>query len=889
MNEPAAPPRFAERLLERLLPNNARSEAILGDLAEEMAAMARRHSRAFVLAWYVVESLRLSFRFRMQRPSGDRRRMTRKGDGSMETFLRDVKLAFRALSGAPAYTAIVAATLALGIGANTAIFSVVDALILRPFPIPEVDRLVMLWESVPKLDEDRGPVSPANFLDWQEQTTTLADVVALEWWDVNLSGKGEPERLQGTFVSPRYLEVLGVEPYLGRTLAADRDSYGAKTVVLSYQLFSRRFGADPDIVGQTIRLDGEAYQVVGVAREGFDYPNGTEVWAPLWFDAETAKLRDRHYLDVIGKLETGVSVQDARAELDVIADRLAEEYPSANAGRGIRAVSLATAVVDLGTPTFLAVWQTTTVFVLLIACVNVANLLLARGADRQKELSLQQALGAGRARLVRQLLTENLLLAMAGAALSLPLAWVGIRLIRGGLPAEIQRFVVGWRQIGLDPRVLAFTAIVTVLTTFVFGLFPALRASRADLTGALKEGGRGGTETAGKQRGRGLLVILEVALALMLLVASGLSIRGTLRLTHGDQGYDPERLMTFQITLPERDYDDDAKRLQFSRSLLEGVRGIPAVKSADLSNVIPSSGSNTSRPIDVEGRTIENASERPLADFRSVSVGYFETMRIPLRAGRGFSSADRADGELVAIVSETFAARHFAGEAPIGRRFRAGSDDEPFRTVVGVVGDVVQDWFFGGPRPTYYLPLEQQARTSMVLVARTEGDPEAITAAVRTEVRRVDPDLPLFNVRTMRKVINDRLIGVRYAAVIMGILGVIALVLAAVGIYGLMAYSVSRRRHEIGVRVALGASHRDVLRLTVGQVLRVTIAGVLIGLLLAYGAGQLMASNLFGVIRLDVVTFAGLASILTLVSIVAGYMPARRALSVDPALALRSE
>ncbi|HEY7697531.1 MAG TPA: ABC transporter permease, partial [Vicinamibacteria bacterium] len=734
--------------------------------------------------------------------------------------------------------------------------------------------------TVPQHGEDRDNAAPGDFLDWKERSTAFERLVAMEWWDVNLSGTGEPERLQGTFVSPDFLETLGVEPHAGRTLAADAEEYGARTVVLSYQLFQRRFGGDPGIVGNTIRLDGEPYEVVGVAREGFDYPDGSEAWAPLWLDAETAARRDVHYLHVIGKLRQGVSISDAQAELDVITGQLQKEHPVTNDGRGLRAVALSRAVVDEGSPAFLALWQAATVFVLLIACVNVANLLLARGADREKELSLQQALGAGRSRIVRQLLTENLLLATGGALVALPLAWTGIDWLRRGLPPEIQRFVVGWREIDLDLRVLAFTAAVTVVTTFVFGLAPALRASRSDLTAALREGGRGGSESRSRQRGRMLLVVGEVALALMLLVASGLSIRGMLRLADGDNGYDPDGLMTFEIVLPERKYEEPEKRRQFYREVLEGVRGTPGVISADMTIALPSSGNNYTRAVDVEGQTIPNVSDRPLADFRVITPGYFETMRIPLLAGRAFGSEDREDTAPVAIVSRKFAERSWPSADPLGRRFRE-KDEDPWLTVVGVSGDVLHDWFLRESQPTYYVPFEQRPRTGMALAVRTRGEPEAITAAVRSHVRRVDPDQPVFHPATMRQRISERLIGLRYAALVMGVLGFIGLVLSAVGIYGLMMYSVSRRTHEIGVRVALGAERADVLRLAFGQALSITVAGVAIGLVLAYGAGRIMASNLFGVVRLEATTFVALAAVLSAVSLLAAYVPARRALAVD--------
>jgi putative ABC transport system permease protein len=879
------PPARAEALLSRILSHHGAGEAILGDLSEEFAEIARARP-SLARLWYCAESFRIAARLGFR---GRPKKRSSHGDPSMNSFLRDLKFAVRGLYGAPAYTAIVVATLALGIGANSAVFSMVDALLLRPFPIPDIDRLVMIWETVPKAGDDREEVSPANFLDYRAQSTALDEIVTMESWDVSLTGQGEPERLQGTLVTPGFLAALGVDPLYGRTLEADRDRYGAKTVVISYQLFTRRFGADPKIVGSTLVLDGETYDVVGVARKGFDYPNGADLWAPLWFDAETAALRDRHYLSVIGRLRPGRSTDDARTELDLIARRLEEEHPIEDGGRGIRLQSLSRAVVDIGVPAFLAVWQATTVFVLLIACVNVANLVLARGSDRHKELALQQALGARRFRIVRQLLTENLLLSLLGAGAALPVAWLGIALLRSGIPAHIQRFVVGWHEIDLDFRLIGFTAALSICTTLLFGLVPALRASRANLTDALKEGGRASSESGVRQRGRSALVVGEVALALMLLVASGLSIRGTLRLAEADQGYAPDGLMAFEVALPERKYEDAEKRRDFYRSVLEGVRASSGVLSADWTNILPSGGNNTSRSIDVEGQPIPMASERPSADFRVVTPGYFETMHIPLLAGRAFGSSDRKDGARVAIVSKKFADHMWPGEDPLGRRFRIGDDEAPWLTVVGICGDVLHDWFLRVPQPTFYEPLEQEPRFGMNLTVRTAGEPEAITAAVRAATLRVDPDLPLFNVQSMRERLSDRLVGVKYVATVMAVLGIIALVLSAVGIYGLMAYSVSRRTHEIGVRVALGADETDVLRLTVGQAIRITVIGVGIGLGLALLAGRLMEANLFGIVRLDALTFVTLAAVLSAVSILAGYVPARRALGVDPAVALRSE
>ncbi len=628
-------------------------------------------------------------------------------------------------------------------------------------------------------------------------------------------------------------------------------------------------------------MNGERYDVVVVAEEGFNFPFGTEIWAPLWFDVETTAVRDSHYLQVIEHLAPEATVEDARAELDLLARRLEQEYPNTNSGRRINTMALGRAVVDIGAPAFLLMWQATSVFVLLIACVNVANLILARGSDREKELALHLALGAGRGHVIRRLLTENMLLALLGALLALPLAGMGVELMRWNMPAHIEKFVVGWDQIDLDWHVLGFTGLVAVATALVFGLIPALQASRPDLTAALREGGRGSSHGRVRQRGRNLLIVFEVAMALTLLVASGLSIQGTMRMADADQGYDPDGLMTMEIALPEGRYDEDEARLQFYRSVLSGVRALPGVVAADAVNILPSTGSNTSRSVEIKGQPVENLSERLTAHYRVATAGHLDTMRIPIVQGRGFGREDRGDAAPVAVVSERFARRSWPGEDPLGRRFRYGTEERWLR-VVGVSGDVLHDWFLQEPQPTFYVPMEQAPRLGMFLAIRTLRAPEEVTAGVRAQVLRADANQPIFNARTMRTVVSERLIGLKYAATIMGIFGAIALVLSAVGIYGVMAYSVSRRTHEIGLRVALGAAHRDVLQLTVGQALRTAAWGIGIGLVLAFFIGRLMESTLFGLVQLDGVTFAALASTLAFVSLLAAYIPARRALASRP-------
>ena len=530
-------------------------------------------------------------------------------------------------------------------------------------------------------------------------------------------------------------------------------------------------------------MNGERYDVVVVAEEGFNFPFGTEIWAPLWFDVETTAVRDSHYLQVIEHLAPEATVEDARAELDLLARRLEQEYPNTNSGRRINTMALGRAVVDIGAPAFLLMWQATSVFVLLIACVNVANLILARGSDREKELALHLALGAGRGHVIRRLLTENMLLALLGALLALPLAGMGVELMRWNMPAHIEKFVVGWDQIDLDWHVLGFTGLVAVATALVFGLIPALQASRPDLTAALREGGRGSSHGRVRQRGRNLLIVFEVAMALTLLVASGLSIQGTMRMADADQGYDPDGLMTMEIALPEGRYDEDEARLQFYRSVLSGVRALPGVVAADAVNILPSTGSNTSRSVEIKGQPVENLSERLTAHYRVATAGHLDTMRIPIVQGRGFGREDRGDAAPVAVVSERFARRSWPGEDPLGRRFRYGTEERWLR-VVGVSGDVLHDWFLQEPQPTFYVPMEQAPRLGMFLAIRTLRAPEEVTAGVRAQVLRADANQQIFNARTMRTVVSERLIGLKYAATIMGIFGAIALVLSAVGIYG---------------------------------------------------------------------------------------------------------
>jgi putative ABC transport system permease protein len=805
----------------------------------------------------------------------------------MLDLTHDLRLAGRGFSRRPGFALLIVLTLALGIAANATVFSFIDALLLRPFPIPDVDRVAALFETLPARGVDRDWVAPADFFDWRENARSFERLAAYRAWDVNLTGVERPERLQGTLTTPALFEVLGVSTDLGRTLASDGVDSREPAVVLSRALWRERFAADPAVVGSAISLGGDAYTVVGVAPEGFEFPDGSQLWAPLRLDAKARLDRDHRDLRVLGRLEAGATVEGATRELRVIATRLAELHPETNAGCSARAVPLAEGVADVGASTFLALWQATAFFVLLIGGINVASLLLARGPDQASQLSLQLALGARRRRIVRQLLTEHALLATLAAFVALPLVYLALRTMKGSMPARIARSLVGWDQIDVDLRVLLLSVLLAVGTTLAFGMLPALRASSPDLARVLAPSRS--TEGPRRQSARSVLIAAEVAVALALLVASTLSIRGSLRMIEGPRGYDPDHLATLTIALPEGGYRDETDRIQFFEEVLRKIRPAPGVIEVAAAAPLPSSGSNVSRPVEIEGRPAATEAELPRAAFRVVSPSFFSTLRIPLLAGRAFDQGDRAGTLPVTVASRAMATRLWPGEDPLGHRFRIGrGDQEPWLTVVGVADEVVYDWFLGPDRPAFYVPLAQHPPLVTSVAIRTVGDDLTPTiATARAAVLAVDPDQPIYDVGSQRRRISDRTIGLRYAASVMAVFGTVALILAAVGIYGLMTYAVSQRTREIGVRVALGARRGHVLRATVGRALAFTGIGIGVGLALAVAAARLMASSLFGVVVVEPEAFLLAGLVLLATSLIAAWLPARRALAVDPALALR--
>lgn len=813
----------------------------------------------------------------------------------MTQLIADARFAVRGMWKRPGLTLLVVTTLAVGLAANAAIFSALNALFLRPLPFPNLPRLVRLWETAPGSDPsdayDRSNVSPGDFRDWELQSAAVLEkMVALEYWDASLRGQEVAERVQGYRVSPRFFDALGVSPQAGRGFLAEEGQAGAdRRVVLGRDLWQRAFGGDPGILGRSVTVDGEAHVVVGIAPRGFRFPDGAEIWCPLVLPPAGAAPYDRHYLSAIGSLAPGRSLEDASNTMALVARRLQRDHPQTNAARGIAVGRLQKSYQDVGLGPILALWQVAAGLVLLMACINVANLMLARGAERRRELALRLALGAGRERLVRQLLTEGLATSLLAVAASVPLSAWAAREMRQNMPAQIVRFLPGWDAIRFDGLTFAFSLALGVAATVAFTLVPALRASRPGLVDALKEGGRAATAGAGRQRGRNVLVVAQVAGALALVVVAALAVRSARDFLAGPQGYDPDHLLTLRISLPENRYREAKARRAFARDAQERLSALPGVAGTAYANVLPGRPANASRPIQIEGEPAFDRSNPPAVDTRTVSPGYFETMRLPIVAGRALAASDDENALPVAVVSRSLAQRYWPGRDPLGRRLRLGDEKAPWVTVVGVSGDVIHHWASRRNYPTCYLPYAQDPRPDIALAVRTAGDPEAMITPARLAIAGVDPYQPAYDVWSMRRAISISTIGLQYVAAVMAVFGTLALVLAISGVYGVMSYRVSLRTLEIGVRVALGASSRDVLHLTMAQALRLTAAGLLIGGGLGLALGRTLSATLIGAIALDVPTFAMAAGLLAATAALAAYVPARRALAVDPARALRSE
>lgn len=805
----------------------------------------------------------------------------------LETLWQDLGYAVRVLRKNPAFVLMVLLMLAIGIGANTTMFSVVNALLIEPLPYGEPDRLVRLWESNPARGWREFAVSVPNFHDWQSQQSSFEQLAALEMATFNLTGNGEPERVAAASVTANLIPVLRVAPILGRSFLPEEEKAGHNRVVLlSHGLWERRFGADRLLLNKTVQLNGESYAVIGIMPAGFQFPGKRDLWVPLVLDPAREPWRaDRgnRNLSVFGRLKPGVTLDQATAELSLVALRLEQQYPQTNAGWGVRLRTFHDWIVPKVVRQSMLALFVAVGLVLLIACANVASLLLARARMRLQEIAIRAALGASRARVMQQLLIESLLLAMLGGLSGLLLAFWGTRLITSGNTQNIARL----SETSIEGSVLGFTLAISAITGVIFGLAPAWRASQFNLAEKLNEGGRTDSARTARRLG-GALVVTEVTLALALLVSAGLMMRSFVRLQAVSLGFAPDNILTMQISLPGSKYGAREQRVNFFDQLLERLRTVPGVINAAAITEPPYSGGHWAMEITVEGHdaAMDNA---PLsAQARAVTPHYFGTMGIPLLQGRDFIDQNRGDSPLKLIVSETFARRYWPNENPIGKRFRPGTSN-PFGTVVGVVGDVRNNNRQEEVQPAFYFPYGYIGMPGLVVVVRAITQPEALAGAIRTQVQAMDTELPLYNIRTMKQIISNASAQPRFQTVLLSLFSIVALLLAAVGIYSLMAYLVRQRRREIGIRMALGAGAGDILTMVLRQGMRPVLLGVVLGLAACLALTPLMKNLFFGVSASDPLTFIMVALLLLGVAFAACYLPARRATKINPSIVLRNE
>ena len=818
-------------------------------------------------------------------------------------MLADIRYTVRFLRKSPGFAIIVVLALALGIGANTAIFSVVNAVLLRALPFPNPGRIVMVWSPNPQVlaRVDELPPSNADLKDWREQNHVFERLAAFNSRQFNLAGEGEPERAGGAQVTADFFPALGVKPERGRWFAADEDQPGKRVAVISHALWQRRYAGEPGILGRQITIDGEGYTVAGVMPPEFQFPRGselpnfyafaaqTDVWTPLGLEANRWNNRGSHMLLALARLKPGVSLPAAQSEMTAIEKRLSEQFGDSR-GWTAKVVPLRDQIVG---STRVALWTLLGAvgFVLLIACANVANIVLARASARQKEMAIRTAVGASRLRMVRQLLTESVLLSVAGGALGLVLASVGIDVLLSITPADIPRM----QGVGIDARVLAFTALISVVTGLLFGLVPAVQVSSARLNETLKESGRGASATSGSRRFRGALVVGEVALALVLLAGAGLLMKSVVRLAQVDPGFHAQSVLTMDLTLPQFKYPTEQKQAAFFQQVLNRAALLPSVSSVGAVSRLPLG--NSAEEMDaftVEGKPTPANGQLPLAEYRVCSADYFRALGIPLIRGRWLTSGDAEGRPGVAVISEMLARQYFPGEDPLGKRIRIGGVDDtnPWLTIVGIVHDVKHNSLAAPAPPQLYVSYLQRADTQMTLVIRTAGDPLQVVAAARNEVRSVDPDQPVANVRTMEKIVAASVARPRFNMLLLGIFAAVALVLAAVGLYGVISYSVGQRAHEIGIRMALGAKQSDVLGMVLRQGMTLVAAGLAVGLGTALLMSRVLASLsslLYDVSSTDPVILAGVVLILAATAMVACTLPALKATRVDPVTALRCE
>ena len=809
---------------------------------------------------------------------------------AIETFFQDVRYGLRSLRKKPGFTVTAVIALALGIGANTAIFSVINGVLLRSLDYAQPDRTVMIWERFAQQPEHQNVVSPANFLDWQKSSRSFEKIAAV--WDVrqNFTGSGDPIEVHAQFVTAGFFPTLGVQPLIGRWFTENEDHEGANLVaILSYKLWQERFGGNNAVLGQQVTISGRLFTIIGVMPPGFYFlDDQVQVWRPIALDpARDYRKTSGRFLRCVGQLAPGVSLEQAQSELNVITKQLEQQYPTYNTGWSVSLTPIREQIVGDVRP-ILLVLLAAVAFVLLIACANVANLLLARAASRQRELALRAALGATRNRLMRQLLTESVLLALCGGLVGIAFAYWGVGLLKAFGPDNIPRL----REISIDPRALLFTFAISLLTGVAFGLVPALQASRADVNDALKEGMRG--STGGPSALRSVFVVAEVSLALVLLIGAGLMIRSFMRLHQVKTGFESDRVLTMRVQLPGAKYKEDQQRLAFFKQAQERVATLPGVKTVGSINFLPLSGMASNTAFNIVGRPEFPPGQEPSTEVRVISGAYFGAMAIPLLKGRLFDERDGPDSR-VTIINETMARKFFPNENPIGKQLAIlwappePGKPQPLDEIVGVVGDTRETALERDPNPAIYWPLDRESYGFMTLIIRSAIDPTQLVASVEREIRGIDPDQPVADVRTLDAVVAKSIARPRFDTMLLGIFAAVALVLASVGLYGVMNYSATQRTQEIGIRMALGAKTGDILRLVVGHGMKLTFAGIALGVIASLALTRVMSNLLFGITATDLPTFIGVSAVLTFVALLANYIPARRATRVNPVVALRYE
>jgi putative ABC transport system permease protein len=808
------------------------------------------------------------------------------------TLWQDIRYGSRLLRQSPGFALTAIVTIGLGIGATTSIFSVCDAMLWKPAPLPHLETLAMTLEQVPEDSKAWNLMAPADFEDIRRDNSSFASLATWSFGAANLvGGSGEPERVNQIPTSANFFDVVGVPAAIGRTFQAGEDEAGRNRVaILSDRIWRRRFGADPSIVGQNIRLDSENFQVIGIMPGSFDFPLTTDIWTPFVMDQAARSSRSNHSLMAVGRLKPGITPRQAGADVERTGARLQQAFPLSNKSRHFMVWPAIDFLVDGYTRQYLTMLLGSVVFVLLIACANVANLQFARATGRLREVAVRTALGASRWRVVTQLVTESVIVAVCGAGLGLAIAKWGLNLMQAGMPPEVAQYILGWKDMQLDGRTLLFTLVAAVASGILAGVAPAWQCSRPNLTDALKEGGRGGTAGRARHRLRNILVTAEVALAVVLLVGAGLMVRSFRAQVQSGASMQPATVLTMRLGLTGTKYQERHRVSEFYEQVLARVSALPGVKSATAVFAMPFSDHSSGRIFVIEGRPVEPG-RQPSAMFQPASPEFFTTLHVPLVAGRLLNAGDGPDAPPVTVISATLARLWFRSESPIGKHIKIGLPDStnPWLTIVGVVGDVMHNPYDRMPRATIYRPYRQAPSNSMDIGVRTAGDPMRLAPAILSAIRSVDPEQPVTQVLTLERAIHNRAIGLNYMAALMGVFGVLALVLSAIGVYGVMAHLVSEETHEIGIRMALGASRASVLGMVLRRGMVTTVVGLAIGVAMAFGMARLISSLIFGVTAADPVTFIGIPAALIVTAVVAIVIPGRRATKVDPILALRYE